>query len=57
VIESSSEELKEQGSILSIADKLLGKYGRRESTDKMLIWVGLAFFFACVLYVVQKRLF
>lgn len=37
--------------------KLLTKYGRREMTDRVLILLAVVFFFACVLYVLKRRLF
>lgn len=37
--------------------KLITKYGRREFTDKLLIFLALVFFFSTVLYIVKKRMF
>jgi protein transport protein SEC20 len=45
------------GSVIDQSGKLLAKYGRREFTDKVLLLFAFAFFLACVLYIVQKRLF
>lgn len=53
----NQEELKNMGNVIQQSHKLLTKYNRREFTDKVLIFFGLAFFFACVLYIVKKRLF
>jgi protein transport protein SEC20 len=55
-IVNSQEDLKEQNTIVSTSRKLLSKYGRREWTDRMLICLGLLFFFAVVAYIIQKRL-
>lgn len=56
-VTETQEEFKTMGNLLIQSRKLLFKYGRREITDKVLIFIALAFFFACVLYVVTKRLF
>jgi len=56
-VTDNQEELKGQGSILVQSKKLLTKYGRRESTDKILICLALILFFACVTYIIQKRMF
>lgn len=53
----NQEELKNMGSIIHQSRKLLSKYNRREFTDKVLIFLALVFFFACVLYVVKRRIF
>ncbi len=42
---------------ISNSRKLITKYGRREFTDKLLIFLALVFFFATVLYIMKKRLF
>ncbi|KAF2895888.1 hypothetical protein ILUMI_10284 [Ignelater luminosus] len=51
------EELKVTSGVISQSGKLLAKYGRREFTDKILMFFAFAFFVACVFYIVQKRLF
>lgn len=56
-VTETQEEFKLMGSLLVQSRKLLFKYGRREITDKVLMFLALAFFFSCVLYVVSKRLF
>lgn len=56
-VTDTSEEFKTMGSAIQQSRKLLTKYGRRELTDKVLILLALAFFFACVFYVIKKRLF
>lgn len=53
----NQEELKTMGSIIHQSRKLLSKYNRREFTDKALIFLALVFFFACVLYVMKRRIF
>lgn len=55
VIETQ-EEIKLMGSHLVNSKTLLTKYGRRECTDKILIFLALGFFLACVLFCVTKRL-
>uniref|UniRef100_T1JH73 Sec20 C-terminal domain-containing protein n=1 Tax=Strigamia maritima TaxID=126957 RepID=T1JH73_STRMM len=51
----NQEEFKTMGSVIQQSQKLLTKYNRRELTDKILIFFALAFFFACVLYIVKKQ--
>lgn len=51
------EEFRNMSGHIQSSHKLLTKYGRRECTDKLLIFLALVFFFASVLYVIKKRLF
>ncbi|CAH0555279.1 unnamed protein product [Brassicogethes aeneus] len=53
----TQEELKVTSGVIGQSGQLLNKYGRRELTDKILTFLAFAFFIACVLYIVQKRLF
>jgi len=57
MVGDTEEELKSMGGHIQSSHKLLTKYGRREWTDRLLILLALAFFFASVLYIVNKRLF
>lgn len=57
VVGETEEELRSMGGHIQSSHKLLTKYGRREWTDRLLILLALAFFFATVLYIVKKRLF
>ncbi|KAK8768952.1 vesicle transport protein Sec20 isoform X2 [Amblyomma americanum] len=57
VITESQEESRQMSSAILQSKKLLSKYGRREMTDRVLIILALLFFFACVLYVLKRRLF
>lgn len=43
--------------VISQSGKLLDKYGRRDLTDKILMFFAFAFFLSCVVYIIQKRLF
>ena len=52
----TQDEFKNMGSVIGQSRKLITKYGRRETTDKVLIFFAFAFFFACVFYVLRKRL-
>ncbi|KAK7087082.1 hypothetical protein SK128_009970 [Halocaridina rubra] len=52
---STQEELKTMGSVIAQARKILNKYGRRENTDKLLIFLGLVFFLASCLVVIRNR--
>lgn len=56
-VEGTSEELHNTAGTIQQSGKLLKKYGRRECTDKILLFFAFAFFIACVIYIVQKRLF
>ncbi|CAH1991637.1 unnamed protein product [Acanthoscelides obtectus] len=53
----TEEELKVTSGAIGQSGKLLAKYGRREFTDKVLVFFAFIFFLACVLYIMQKRLF
>jgi protein transport protein SEC20 len=56
-VSNTSKELEDQHQVIVQSGKLLGKYGRREITDKALLIIAFMFFFACVFYIIQKRLF
>lgn len=56
-VEGTRDELQTTAGTISQSGKLLQKYGRRECTDKILLFFAFAFFIACVLYIVQRRLF
>lgn len=45
------------GSTLTTTKKLVSRFGRRETTDLILIILALAAFFAACVYVIQKRMF
>lgn len=55
-IDETNEEFKGMGAVIGQSRKLITKYGRRENTDKILILFAVAFFFACVFYVLRKRI-
>lgn len=54
---TTQEEFKNMGGVIGQSGKLLAKYGRRELTDKVLVFFAFAFFMACVLYIIKKWLF
>lgn len=56
-VSGTKNELEHQQQVIVQSGKLLGKYGRREVTDKVLLVLAFAFFLACVFYILQKRLF
>ncbi len=56
-LSDTNEEFKSMTGHIQNSRKLITKYGRREITDKLLIFLALAFFFATVLYIMKKRLF
>lgn len=56
-VESTRDELQNTAGTISQSGKLLKKYGRRECTDKILLFFAFTFFIASVFYIVQKRLF
>ncbi|UYV60923.1 hypothetical protein LAZ67_1002852 [Cordylochernes scorpioides] len=57
LVTDTREELKGMGTNILNSKKLLTKYNRRELTDKVLLFIAFVFFFACVLYIVKRRLF
>lgn len=57
VISDTQEESRNMSNAILQSKKLLTKYGRREMTDRVLIFLAIVFFFACVLYVLKGRLF
>ncbi|CAG9585719.1 unnamed protein product [Danaus chrysippus] len=56
-VHGTQAELLNTGSTISQSSKLLKKYGRREFTDKVIMFFAFLFFLAVCLYIVQKRLF
>ncbi|XP_014220041.1 vesicle transport protein SEC20 [Copidosoma floridanum] len=56
-VKQTNTELEDQQQVFAQSGKLLGKYGRREITDKALLALAFMFFLACVFYILQKRLF
>ncbi|XP_058797950.1 vesicle transport protein SEC20 [Phymastichus coffea] len=55
-VSGTKKELEQQHQVIVQSGKLLGKYGRREITDKALIFLAFMFFLAVVFYILQKRL-
>lgn len=53
----TDEEFRGIGGLLNQSKVILTKYGRREVTDRILIFMALIFFYSCVVYVVSKRFF
>lgn len=56
-VTGTQEELKVTAGTINQSGKLLAKYGRREFTDKILMFFAFAFFIVCVIYIVKKRIF
>ncbi|XP_017276762.1 vesicle transport protein SEC20 [Kryptolebias marmoratus] len=56
-VEETNEEFKNMKGTIHLGMKLILKYNRRELTDKLLIFLAFALFFATVLYILKKRLF
>lgn len=62
LVSSSSQLVKtktgmqEIGADVKVSSGLISKFGRRELTDRVLIFAGLTLFFGVVLYIIQKRL-
>ncbi|KAJ8025366.1 Vesicle transport protein SEC20 [Holothuria leucospilota] len=54
---SVHEEFKGMASVTQTSRKLLTKYNRRELTDRLLIFLAVAFFLGTVVYILKKRLF
>lgn len=55
-VDETHEEYHGMAGMIHQSRKLLTKYNRREITDKVVIFLAIAFFFACVIYVVTKRI-
>ncbi|XP_033756461.1 vesicle transport protein SEC20-like [Pecten maximus] len=55
-LHGTQEEMKSMGGHLVSSRKLITKYGRRQLTDRLLIFLAVVFFFATVLYIVKKRI-
>ncbi|XP_031616432.1 vesicle transport protein SEC20 [Contarinia nasturtii] len=56
-VEGTNDELHNTAGTILHSKKLLKKYGRRECTDKILVFFAFTLFIVVVLYIVQKRLF
>lgn len=56
-VEGTNDELQNTAGSILHSKKLLKKYGRRECTDKILVFFAFTLFIVVVLYIVQKRLF
>ncbi|XP_050399555.1 vesicle transport protein SEC20 [Patella vulgata] len=54
-VSDTHDEFQGMGGHIQTSHRLLTKYGRRDLTDKLLIFLALVFFFATVLYIVKKR--
>ncbi len=54
-VSDTRDEFHSMGAVIGQSRKLINKYGRRETTDRVLIFFAFAFFFACVFYVLRKR--
>ncbi|KAK5609999.1 Vesicle transport protein S20 [Crenichthys baileyi] len=55
-VQETNDEFKNMTGTIHLGRKLILKYNRRELTDKLLIFLALALFFATVLYILKKRL-
>ncbi|XP_041368648.1 vesicle transport protein SEC20-like [Gigantopelta aegis] len=55
-VSETQDEFRSMGGHIKNSRRLLTKYGRRELTDRLLIFLALVFFFSSVLYIVKKRL-
>ncbi|XP_072944360.1 vesicle transport protein SEC20 [Epargyreus clarus] len=56
-VHGTQSELQNTAGSISQSSKLLNKYGRREFTDKVIMFFAFLFFLAVCLYIVQKRMF
>ncbi|XP_076024233.1 vesicle transport protein SEC20 isoform X1 [Genypterus blacodes] len=56
-VQETNEEFRSMTGTIHLGRKLILKYNRRELTDKLLIFLALALFFATVLYILKNRLF
>ena len=55
-IKHTNTGMQEIGVNINVGQGLISKFGRRDVTDKVLIFLALIFFFSVVLYVIRKRL-
>lgn len=55
-IKDTKSGMEEISSSIQVGQGLISKLGRRDITDKVLIFLALIFFFSVVLYVIRKRL-
>lgn len=55
-ITNTNDELRSMQGHIKNARSLLTKYGRKEMTDKLFIFLAVVFFLATVLYIIKKRL-
>ena len=55
-LQESHEEVQNMDAHINTSKKLLTKFGRRQLTDHLLIFLALVFFYASVIYIVKKRL-
>nr|CAG4636556.1 EOG090X0EO1 [Eubosmina coregoni]SVE70091.1 EOG090X0EO1 [Eubosmina coregoni] len=56
-VTENQEEFKVMGSALTTTKNLVSRFGRRETTDMILIVLALIVFFTACVYVIQKRMF
>lgn len=56
VLGSTSSEYTTYGGTVAVGRKMITKQLQRERTDRLLLWVGLAFFSLVVIYIVHRRL-
>ena len=54
-VSETNAEFKSMGAEIGQSRKLITKYGRRETTTHVLIFVAFCFFFACVFHILRKR--
>jgi protein transport protein SEC20 len=45
------------GQSIKSGGKLISKYARRETTDKILLFMALLLYFAVIFYILRKRMF
>ena len=54
-VTETQEEFKSMSGHITNSRKLLTKFGRREFTDKLLIFTAVLFFLASAAYIFKKR--
>ena len=55
-LQETKQGMEEIGSSIKVGQGLISKLGRRDFTDKVLIFLAFVFFISVVLYVIRKRL-
>ncbi|KAI6218236.1 Vesicle transport protein SEC20 [Aphelenchoides fujianensis] len=56
-LRDTSTHMEAIGATIRSGGKLITKYGRRETTDKILLALALLLYFGVIVYILKKRVF